>query len=115
MPQKPASRPASGRSDQGRWSSKRKTEAVLRLLRGEPLDDVSREMGVTASRLARWRDDFLAAGQCGLKAREADPRDDEIKNLKTKLGDQLMTIELLEEKIDHLEDGLRPPSRRRKP
>lgn len=53
-PQKRSSRPASGRSDRGRWSSKRKTEAVLRLLRllrGETLDDVSREMGVTASRL----------------------------------------------------------------
>jgi predicted RNase H-like nuclease (RuvC/YqgF family) len=48
-------------------------------------------------------------------AREADSRDEEIKSLKTKLGDQLMTIELLEDKIDQLEDGLRPPSRRRKP
>jgi predicted RNase H-like nuclease (RuvC/YqgF family) len=115
MSRKPSPRPASRPSDRGRWSSKRKTEVVLRLLRGEPLDEVSRDVGVTASRLTRWRDDFLAAGQSGLMAREADSRDEEIKSLKTKLGDQLMTIELLEDKIDQLEDGLRPPSRRRKP
>ena len=114
MSRKPSPRPASGPSDRGRWSSKRKTEVVLRLLRGEPLDEVSRDVGVTASRLTRWRDDFLAAGQSGLMTREADSRDEEIKSLKTKLGDQLMTIELLEGKIDQLEDGLRPPPARRK-
>ncbi|MBA3719080.1 MAG: IS3 family transposase, partial [Nocardioidaceae bacterium] len=40
----------------------KKTDAVLRLLRGEPLDEVSRQLGVEAHRLAAWRDEFLAAG-----------------------------------------------------
>jgi hypothetical protein len=40
-----------------------KTKAVLRLLRGEPLEELSRELGVEAHRLAAWRDDFLAAGR----------------------------------------------------
>ena len=41
------------RKERGRWTSKRKREAVLRLLRGEDLDVVSREMKVTAATLAR--------------------------------------------------------------
>jgi hypothetical protein len=50
-------------------SSKRKAEVVLRLLRGEALDTVSREVRVTAAALSQWRDEFLAASQAGLKAR----------------------------------------------
>lgn len=38
----------------------RKTDVVLRLLRGESLDVVSRQVGVEAHRLAAWRDVFLA-------------------------------------------------------
>src|SRR5690606_40671182 len=50
-----------------RWSANRKIDVVLRLLRGESLEDVSREVGVEAHRLAAWRDDFLGAGKQGLK------------------------------------------------
>ena len=39
-----------------RWSAVRKREIVLRLLRGESLDAVSREIGVEVYRLERWRD-----------------------------------------------------------
>jgi len=42
-----------------RWSAGKKMDAVLRLLRGEPLDVLSRELGVEAHRLAAWRDEFL--------------------------------------------------------
>ncbi len=51
-----------------RWSANKKTDAVLRLLRGEPLDEVSRQLGVEAHRLAAWRDEFLAAGRLALRA-----------------------------------------------
>jgi hypothetical protein len=46
-----------------RFSSQRKTVTVLRLLLGEDLELVSRELGVTAATLSGWRDDFLAGGQ----------------------------------------------------
>ena len=59
-----------------------------------------------------WRDDFLTGGQRGIQARDSDQRDDFIPELKTKIGDQTMTIELLEKKISQLEDGLRFPQRR---
>jgi hypothetical protein len=52
--------PSPGEPD--RFSSQRKTSAVLRLLRGEDLELVSREVGVTAAALSGWREDFLAGG-----------------------------------------------------
>ena len=51
-----------------RWSANKKADAVLRLLRGEPLDELSRELEVEAHRLAAWRDDFLEHGKQGLKS-----------------------------------------------
>jgi transposase-like protein len=51
-----------------RWSAGKKLDAVLRLLRGEPLEVLSRELGVEAHRLAAWRDDFLEGGKEALKA-----------------------------------------------
>ena len=95
-----------------RMSAKRKQSAVLRLLRGEDLELVSRELGVTAAELSAWRDAFLAAGEASLKTRPADGRDVEIGRLKTKVGDLTMANELLEVKIEHLEAG-RPLARRR--
>ena len=52
-----------------RWSANRKIDVVLRLLRGESIEDVSREVGVEVHRLAAWRDDFLESGKAGLKAK----------------------------------------------
>src|SRR6476646_10392371 len=46
-----------------RMSAGRKREAVLRLLRGENLELVSRVLRVTAAELSGWRDAFLAAGE----------------------------------------------------
>jgi hypothetical protein len=41
----------------------------MRLLRGESLDLLARESGQPAGRIASWREEFLAAGREGLKAR----------------------------------------------
>src|ERR671913_2492633 len=81
--------------DRGRFSAKRKTDAVLRLLRGESLELLSRELGVTAATLSGWRDDFLAAGQAALKSRPTDDRDDEIARLRAKVGELTMDNEVL--------------------
>ena len=56
----------------GRMSRQRKTAAVLRLLRGEDLETVSRSLGVTAATLTMWRDSFLAAGEAALATRPTD-------------------------------------------
>jgi transposase len=93
-------------------SAKRKQSAVLRLLRGEDLELVSRELAVPAAELSAWRDAFLAAGEAALKTRPADGRAAEIGRLKAKVGDLTMANELLETKIEHLEAG-HPLARRR--
>lgn len=98
--------------DRGRFSAKRKTEAVLRLLRGEELDALSRELGVTAATLSTWRDEFLAAGEASLKSRQPDAKDDEIRVLKGMVADISMRNELLKERCHQLEAGL-PLARRR--
>src|SRR4051812_14092185 len=53
----------------GRMSRQRKSAAVLRLLRGEDLETVSRSLGVTAATLSGWREAFLAAGEAALTTR----------------------------------------------
>lgn len=98
-----------------RFSARQKTEVVLRLLRGEALDLVSREQGVPAARLAAWREAFLDAGQDALKKQPLDSRDREIGRLREKLGEATMAMELLREKIARLETNhpLRPRRSRR--
>src|SRR5215208_5289251 len=98
--------------ERGRWSSRRKTEVVLLVLRGGDLDALSRELGVTAGKLAQWREEFLAGGQEAVKSRPADERDDELGRLRAKVGELTMENELLRERARRAEgDG--PFGRRR--
>ncbi len=96
----------------GRMSRQRKTAAVLRLLRGEDLETVSRSLGVTAAMLTSWRDAFLAAGEAALTTRPASGEELASERLKAKLGEALIERDLLQEKITVLEAG-RPVARRR--
>src|SRR5512140_1180704 len=73
-----------------RFSAKRKLRAVNRLLRGDPLELVARELNVTAARLSEWRDRALLAAAAALKERDCDDRDDEIARLKGKVGEMTM-------------------------
>ena len=95
-----------------RFSAKRKLTAVQRLMRGESLEAVSRELNVPVHRLSEWRDRVLLAAESALKERERDERDDEIARLQAKVGEITMANELLYAKIDKLEGG-RPLARRR--
>ena len=96
----------------GRMSRQRKLAAVLRLLRGEDLELVSRSLGVTAATLSSWRDEFLAGGEAALATKPTDAKVLEAARLKAKLGELMLERELLNEKIAILEAG-RPLARRR--
>ena len=96
----------------GRMSRQRKTAAVLRLLRAEDLETVSRSLGVTAATLSGWRDAFLAAGEAALTIKPAAGEDLESERLKARLGAALIERDLLNEKIAILEAN-RPLARRR--
>jgi transposase-like protein len=93
-------------------SRQRKRDAVLRLLRGEDLEMVSRSLGVAAATLSAWRDAFLAGGEAKLAARPTEGEALESERLKARLGEMLLERELLEAKITALEGG-RPLARRR--
>jgi hypothetical protein len=98
-----------------RFSSRRKVETVLRLLRGESLDVLSRKLGVTAARLSAWRDMFLAHGRSALLTRQPDAKDDEIRRLRAKIGEITMENELFREEARRLKAGLPlPPGRSRR-
>ena len=101
------------RQDRGRFSAKKKTQAVLRLLRGEDLDTLSRELGVVAATLSSWRHASLDGGTAAMKSRPADDRDEEIARLRSKVGQPTMDNELLGQKCQHLESGRPFASRRR--
>jgi transposase len=47
-----------------------KTKAVLRLLRGDSVETLSSEMGVSVRRLERWKDEFIAGGSDALAKRK---------------------------------------------
>ena len=107
-----AGAPSGGAGPERRFSAQRKLAAVSRLLRGEPLETVARELNVTAARLSGWRDRALVGAEAAMKERERDSRDEELLRLKAKLGEVTMANELLERKVAALENG-RPLDRRR--
>jgi transposase len=93
-------------------SRQRKMTAVLRLLRGEDLETVSRGLGVTAATLTGWRDAFLAAGEATLTTKPSTSEELESYRLRARLGAALIERDLLNEKIAILEAN-RPLARRR--
>jgi transposase len=96
---------SAGRIDKGRFSSRKKLEAVMRLLRGEDLDLVSREIGVSGAKLSEWRDVFLVGAQNALRSRHDDETGEAslVKRLQAKLGELVMDNELLLERAQRAE------------
>jgi transposase len=82
-----------------RWSVQRKSELVLRLLRGDALDAVSRESQVPAHELESWKRIFLEQGTRGLKTR-SDPKERELTLARAKIGELMMRLELAEHLIE---------------
>lgn len=78
-----------------RWSANRKKEAVLRLLRGEPVGALSRELGVEIYRLEAWREKALAGMEAGLKERADDPLEARLNEATRRVGELVMENELL--------------------
>ena len=83
---------------QRRWTAGKKKAAVLRLLAGESLDDVSRDLGITIAVLDSWKQRVLDQMEILLKSREDDPLNKELDAAKRKIGDLSMENELLRER-----------------
>lgn len=82
-----------------RWGVKNKLEVILKLFRGESIDDVSREVGVEIYRLEEWRAQALTGMESGFKVRIKDPLNKELARAKQHIGDLSMENELLHERI----------------
>ena len=79
-----------------RWSTGRKKEVVLRLLRGESVDAISREVSVPIYKLELWRDRALAGIDTGLKERENDPVERQLDDANRRIGELVMEVEILQ-------------------
>ncbi len=77
-----------------RWSAQRKMEVVVRLLRGEDLGELSREVQVAPAELESWRRVFLEGGVNGLRRRSGDPVERELERTRAKGGELTMRLEL---------------------
>jgi len=83
-----------------RWSVSRKREVVLRLLRGESAELLSRELGVPLYKLEQWRAKAETALDGALKEREVDMASSELAAAMQRIGELSMENELLRSRIE---------------
>lgn len=75
-------------------------EVVLRLLCGESVELLSRELGVPIFKLEQWRQKAEAALDGALKEREADTASSELNAAMKRIGKLSMENDLLRARID---------------
>ncbi len=85
------------------WTSERKTEIVLQLLRGENIETLSREYEVTISEISQWRDTFLANGENGFKR---SPESSKLHKAERLIGKLQMELELTKKKNELIKKRL---------
>jgi transposase-like protein len=82
-----------------RWSVARKRAVVLRLIAGESVELVAREIGVPVFKLERWREKAEAALEGALKERETGADGAELAAALQRVGELSMENELLRAKM----------------
>ncbi len=83
-----------------RWSAGRKREVVLRLMRGESAELLSRELGLPIVRLEQWREKAEAALEGALKERETGQAGGQLAAAMRRIGELTMENELLRAKME---------------
>jgi len=81
-----------------RWSTRRKLAVVQRLVAGESLEIVSREIGVPIYQLEEWREKALLGMEEALKAHAQDPAERKLAEAQRRIGELTMENELLRER-----------------
>ena len=71
-----------------------KKQAVLRLLKGEDMEPVSRDSGFAMHELAQWRKKYMLAGRENLKSHPKGPHNTELEQ-----RDRLISKLVLENEI----------------
>ena len=83
-------------TEKKRLSARIKTELVLRLLQGESVEKLSREIHQPVSELMRWKDHFINAGSQSFKR---DQESSQLNDAQKLIGRQSMLIELYKKKL----------------
>ena len=95
-----------------RWTRTRKMEVVMRMIRGESVEALSRELGVEVYRLEEWREMALAGMEGGLRAKKKDALEVRLDEAHKAYGKAMMDNELLRERCRRL--GIPFPPKRSK-
>ena len=83
-----------------RWNARRKQEVVMRLMRGESVDKVSREVGIEIYRLEEWRSRAIDGMENALRERgNNDPVSTELRKAQRCIGELTMENNLLRERV----------------
>lgn len=83
-----------------RITSKIKTEIVLKVLRGEDFELLSREYSVCIKDIHQWRNEFINNGSDGFKPKRDN---DKLSRAERKIGQLEMEIELIKKKNELVE------------
>lgn len=76
-------------------TSKKKTEIILELLRGEDIELLSRKYEITVSDLSQWRNSFISNGEHGFKR---DPEQSKLQKAERLIGQLQLELELTKKK-----------------
>jgi transposase-like protein len=86
-----------------RWTAKRRMALVVSILKGETsMAEAARVHGLTVREVEEWKERFLAAGENALRSRPKDEegvKDQQIKQLKQKVGELVLDNDILKEAI----------------
>ncbi len=80
-----------------RWSARKKADLVLRLLRGESIDVLSRENVLSVAIITEWRDQFLKGGVNSFKW--VNRHEGKLGESQKIIGKLQMELELYKKKI----------------
>lgn len=86
-----------------RYSAKMKKEVVLRALRGESIESLSRELGIESYIISEWKEKALIGIEASLKQRNTDPLKLQLDKAKKHIGELTMDNELLRERAQKKE------------
>jgi transposase-like protein len=108
-----------GTSKRERRTTEFKKKTVRRMLAGEPITRLSRELKVGRSLLYRWRNAYYKEGTAGFRPigrpgwnleDQAKGAESRISELERKIGQQAMVIDFLRKAFKRVEE-LRQPSK----
>ncbi len=88
-----------------RISARKKEEIVLRLLQGESIETLSRELKVSVGDIENWKRRFLISAREGLKTHGKEPIEKELELDKKTIGELTMELNLYKKKEDFIQQN----------